>query len=227
MSTGQRHLHWQRLKYCSDVLMVRGAPCWPWVSVSHNHPGAKTTLPVASIVSELCMFHLPRLTLPSLAPTMQMEVVRTLFILPLIQEHVSIHKKSGLLGHPSSPKPSVVSSGTHVQPSAKCPISSNSCMNVPSPSRSNGNLATWFLLQPLKGTWLSLSPLPPLKWAGMWGRHPLVLTTTASLLLPSSRSESYVPRCHASSPLQDTLPQHIPPTPAAFSPFLTILLISP
>lgn len=208
--------------------MVRGAPCWPWVSVSHNHPGAKTMPPVASNLSELCMFHLPRPTLPSLAPTMQIEVVRTLFILPLIQEHVSIHKKSGLLGHPSSPKPSVVSSGTHVQPSAKCPISSNSCMNIPSPSPSNGNLATWLLLQPLKGTWFSLSPLPPLKWAGPWGRHtpwfsaPLPAFFFLRPILSLTSPDSMPPH-----PLQDTLLQHILPTPAVFSPFVIILLISP
>lgn len=62
---------------------------------------------------------------------------------------LSVFTRAEVSGASLIPKPAIVPSRTHVPPSAKYPLSSDSSVSVPSASRSDGSLVT-LLLQPLR-----------------------------------------------------------------------------
>lgn len=77
---------------------------------------------------------------------------------------LSVFIRAEVSGGIPYPKPAIVPSRTHVPPSAKYPLSSDSSVSVPSPSHSDGSLAT-LLLQPLQWVRLPLPFVPyPIGW---------------------------------------------------------------
>lgn len=130
-------LQWQGLEDSSHLLRGRK----PWLA--WRSPGAEvilgamTTPPRTSIPPSAGLkmaLRTPRPPPPSgpcpQSPHLQLRTIRALSLMPLIWDPVSLQEPRPL-GHPSSPKPSVVPPRTHVLPSAERPLSLNSSVSVP------------------------------------------------------------------------------------------------